>query len=275
MQRVQKCPKCGLDSAGSEAMVCPACGTPLFVRSSGHIWIPALVQFALAAVFMLVFHFPKFMIAIFGGFCLVGTLAANFLKSRGVWQRNQPQKPVPQSRSYKLVSIGVALCTLAILCILLFGSVMFANEWMRWHEYEGQRFHRSEFQVTRSYYQKTSKSYSAYARGTVEGQVEWMSLYRYLDTVPHSQAEIENLVPAGTTIPIYYFPEMKGRARVQLDEGDPPAEASRRQAFETLHNAGLALAAAIAVLLLFLWMRNACRSNPMSSRDTLQSPITP
>jgi len=270
MDFVRKCPKCAQVLTDPAAQTCPACGASLAVRTRGNIWIGALIQFVMAGAFMLIFHFPKILITVFGVMILAGTFLATFLKARPAAQPAPPQK---QSALYQALSVGIALCALAIFSILLFGVVMFANDWTRWHQYEGQPFHRSEFQVTRAYYQKQSKSYDVSANGVVEGHQEWMNLRPYLFSVPHNQAEIEKFVPAGTRIPIYFFPGMKGRARVQFDTDDPPAEASRRQAFETLHNSLVGLTIAIPVLFVFVWIRRACRSTPVS--NSLQSPFAP
>ena len=65
--------------------------------------------------------------------------------------------------------------------------------------------------------------------------------------VPRSQADLDSLVPAGTSISVYFSPSLKGRSRVQVFSDVPPAEASRREAMDALHYGlgGLALTAGI------------------------------
>ncbi len=250
MPFVRKCPKCGLEVTDPSASKCPVCGAALAVPVGGKIWIGAAVQFVFAAIFMTVFHFPKFMIAIFGGMILIGTLLSSFAK-QGAARKPQAQKPLSRPVLFRVVSIGIAFCSFAILAILLFGFVIFINSWNRWHQYENQPYHRSDFQVEQVYRQRSGKSVDVYARGTVEGQREWMSLQPYLHTSPRSQQELEARVPVGVVIPIYFFPGMKGRARVQAYAEVPPAEASRRTAITAINNSliGLALSAGLLFVL--------------------------
>jgi len=145
-----------------------------------------------------------------------------------------------------------------VICCLLFGLVIFLNSWNRWHQYEGQVYHRSEFQVLRVYYQKQSKSYSFYASGLVDGNREWISLQPYTHVTPHSQGEAEQLVPAGILIPIYFFPDLKGRARVQVYQKIPPAEASHRDAIKAANISLLGLAISGGLLFVLLRIQRGC-----------------
>jgi len=157
-----------------------------------------------------------------------------------------------------MVGFAIVLTGFAMFCILLFGFVMFLNSWNRWHEYDGQPFHRSDFVVKNVYYQKQSKSRSFYASGTVEGQREWISLQPYLHRMPRSQAEAETSVPTGTSIQIYFFPNMKGRARVQVYEDTPPAESAHQMAMKTLNTSLLWLAITGAALFVLTRIRGWC-----------------
>ena len=133
------------------------------------------------------------------------------------------------------------------------------NAWTRWHQYEGQQYHRSEFQVKRVYYQKRTKGGADIsASGMVEGKPEWIGLLPYLHTVPHNEAELGSRVPPGTVIPIYLFPNLKGRARVQVYEPVPPAEASHRMAISTIKNTLLALAVMGMALFVLTRLRELC-----------------
>lgn len=218
----------------------------------------ALFQFALAAIFMTVFHFPKFIIMFFGGMILLGAVATSFMKSASGVRQPQPTKPLSHPALFRIASLGMAVCVFSIFVTLLFGTVMFLNSWDRWHRYEGQPYHRSEFQVVQVYYQKHSKSTDVYARGVVDGQREWMSLQPYLHMTPRSQQELEMRVPSGVLIPVYYFPNMQGRSRVQVYTDTPPAEASHREAIVVLKNGLPALAIMGVILFALMRVRSVC-----------------
>lgn len=258
MLSVRQCPKCGLDLTDQSARTCPTCGASLSVGGRGRIWIGALLQFAFAAIFMTIFHFPKFIIVFFGVVILLGAVATSFMKPASGVHRPQATKPLSHPALFRVASLGMALCAFSILVTLLFGTVMFLDSWDRWHRYEGQPYHRSDFQVVQVYYQKHSKSTDVYARGVVEGQREWMSLQPYLHMTPRSQQELELRVPTGVMIPIYYFPNMQGRLRVQVYKETPPDEESHRAAIAVLRSALPALAIMAVILLLLIWARRAC-----------------
>ena len=133
------------------------------------IWVVALFQLAMATTFMLVFRFPKFMIVTFGAVIVVGTFLSARAKARPVAPR-APQRPLSYPVLFRVISLAIALCWVGVLCCLLFGFVIFINNWNDWHRYEGQPYHRSEFVVRQTYYQRGSKgSVDAYASGTVDG----------------------------------------------------------------------------------------------------------
>src|SRR5579864_3180846 len=259
MDSIRKCAKCGIDLIDTTASKCPMCGSVIVAVPGAKIWIGALVQFGLSTVFMLIFGFPKFMIGIFGGMILIGTALSAWVRTSTMARRTPPPKPTAHPVLFKIVTVAMALCSLAFFSILLFGFVMFLNSWQRWHQYEGQRHRRSEFQVERVYYQRHRRGGAdVYASGTVEGQREWMSLEPYLHTMAHDQGELESRVPQRTSIPIYLFPDLKGRARVRVVGDLPPAEGYRRSAMSALNYglAGLALTAGIIFLL--SRMRRVC-----------------
>lgn len=248
--QAKKCPTCGYDITDPMAVKCPVCSTSLS-RSRAGVWVIALFQFGLATAFMLLFRFPKFMIAGFGAMIFIGTLLATTIKARPASARSQP-KPTTRPLLDRVFGILIAIVALAFFSTLLFGFVMFMNSWDRWHRYEGQRFHEADFVVKRPYYQKHSKGGpDLYASGTVEGNSEWMSLRPALQILPHNQDELDSQVPPGTSIRVYYFPEMQGRARVQVYTEVPPAEASHREAMKILNYSliGLAVCAALIFLL--------------------------
>ena len=263
MALVRKCPKCGFELTDAGAKVCPLCGSNIVGPVGGKIWIGALIQFTFATLFMLVSGFPKFMIAIFGVMILAGAVISAWAKTKPQTLRPAPQRPVKNPILFKVLSLAVAVCCLIFFCILLFGSVMFMNSWNQWHRYEGQPYHRSEFQVDRVYFQRHAKGgISAYASGNVEGQREWMDLLPYLNFRPRDEDELDMHVGPGTTIPIYYFPGMKGQARVQVYKETPPAEASHRMAIHVADYALLGLIITAGIIFVLSRLRRTCFADP-------------
>jgi hypothetical protein len=109
------------------------------------------------------------------------------------------------------------------------------------------------------YYQRQPKGgIDVYASGTVEGNREWMNLLPYLHSTPHDQEELESRVPAGTSIPVYLFPDLKGRTRVRVFEQTPPAEAYYNAAKTALNDALLGLALTGGIIFLLVRLRRAC-----------------
>lgn len=251
----KKCPECGYDIGDPTAVKCPVCNANLS-RSMAGVWLIALFQLGAATAFMLLFKFPKFMIVAFGAMIFIGTLVGTTLKARSRTIRPAPPQPVTHPALNRVFGLLIAIVSLALFSTLLFGFVMFMNSWDRWHRYEGQRFHEADFVVKRPYYQKRSKGGpDLYASGTVEGTSEWMGLRQSLQFVPHSQGELEAAIPPGTSIHVYYFPDMKGQARVQVYTDVPPAEASHRDAMKTLNYSLILLGGCGGLLLMLLQMR--------------------
>jgi hypothetical protein len=268
MSSLQKCPKCGLDLAGMTAQSCPICGTSFVesrVRGSSlgsgrgaRICFGALLQFAIASIFMLAFGFPKFMIAFFGAFILIAAVLSIWMKSRPVPASRTPQPPVAHPVLFRILSLAVGVCAVVCFSFLLFGFVIFANSWSNWQRYKDQSYHRADFQVTRVYYQRHGKGTDVYASGKVDGQREWMSLSPYLQAVVRGQGELEERVPVGTSIPIYLFPEMKGRSRVRVYSEVPTAEAYYRAAINALRWGLGGLAISGGILFVLLRLRAMC-----------------
>ena len=258
MPFIRKCPKCGLDLTDPSAKVCPMCGSSLALASRKPLLIIAIFQICVASAFMLLFRFPKWMIVAFAGMILVGTLTGSLMKGQTA---TTPRKPLPVPTRpilFRFVVLGIFICGIGCLCFGLFGFVIFMNSWNDWHRYEGQPYHVTTFQVTHVYYQKHSKSTDMYASGMVEGQREWMGLSRYLHPRPRSEAELDERVPIGTSIPIYLFPELKGRSRVWLSADTPPAEAYHRDAINAAKYGPMGLAICGALLLILNRMRRMC-----------------
>lgn len=261
----KKCPKCGLDVPDTASATCPMCGTPLLSlpSSSSRIWIAAAIQIVFAVTFMLLFRFPAVMIVPFVGFILLATAASTWMKANASSARPKaPQPPLAHPVLLRIVGFSLLLCGLGLVSSLLFGFVIFMNSWNLWHQYEGQAYHQSEFQVTQVYFQRGSKgSISAYASGMVEGQKEWMSLIPYLHQIPRSKAQLDELVGSGDTIPILYFPQMKGRARVRFDDGVPPVEAGHRDAMNALKYGSLGFALSSLLIFFLNRLRRLCYDN--------------
>lgn len=264
MAILRKCPKCAQDIADPSVMNCPACGAPIFPsrlfpsRRVGP-WIAATIQIALCATFMLLFRFPKIMILIFAVIILIATAFSVWRKPRQAAARTLPQRPVSNPVLLKIIGVFIVLSSLICFALVLFGFVIFMNAWTRWHQYEGQPYRRTEFQVRRVNYQKRAKGGTDIsANGLVEGKPESLSLLPYVHTMPRSETELASRVPVGTVIPIYLFPNLKGRSRVQVYDPVPPAEASHRMAISTVKNTLLALAVMGIALFVLSRLRELC-----------------
>ena len=229
-------------------------------------WIGAAVQITLSTTFMLVFRFPKVMIVVFAGFILLGTALSTVIKPRPVGAPAIPRRPVSNPLPFRILSVAIALGSLIAFCILLFGFVSFMNSWDRWHQYEGHPYQRTDFVVTKAYFQAHTRGGPyLYASGTVDGNKEWMGLRPYLNSVPRSQEELDTQVEAGTVIPVYFFPDLKGQTRVQVRSDLPPAEAGRRAAMATLHSALLGLAVMAGILFVLILLRRSCYADTQAS----------
>jgi hypothetical protein len=279
---MQRCPNCGNDLAETSSAACPICGTVLgttpgtmlgsktAASPGAKLWIGALFQFAMATIFMVIFRFPKFMIVIFGVVIAVGTALSAWAKQRPLATPRASQQPVAHPTLLRVIGLGIALFSIAFLCFLLFGFVIFINNWNDWHRYQGQPYHVSTFQVTRTYFQRVGKGgIDAYASGMVDGNKEWMGLRPYLPTVPRSQEELDARVPAGTSIPIYLFPQMKGRSRVRMYDNTPTAEGYRRAAMNAVNYGLGGVALCATVIFLLTRLRRICFAATDSSIQQL------
>jgi hypothetical protein len=263
---VRKCPKCGFDLSNATSPICPGCGTPAFAIPRVGKWIGAGIQIALSTTFMLVFGFPKVMIVVFATLIVIGTAVSTLVKPRAAGAPVAPQRPVSNPLLFKILSVAIGLCSFVVACFLLFGFVSFMNSWERWHRYEGHPYQRTDFVVTRVYLQThTRGGPDIYASGTVEGKKEWMSLRPYLNFVPHSQEELDSQVGAGTVIPVYFFPDLKGRTRVQVLSDPAPAEANRRTAMSTLNSYLVRVAVTAGIIFLLFLLRRSCYADTEAS----------
>jgi hypothetical protein len=208
---------------------------------------------------MLLFRFPKIMILIFAVMIVIGTGFSVWMKPKQMAAGTLPQRPVSNPALLKIIGFFIALSSLVCVALVIFGFVIFMNAWTRWHQYEGQPYHRAEFRVRHVYYQKRAKGGSDIsASGVVEDKVEYINLLPFVHNTPRSEAELNSRVPVGTVIPIYLFPTLKGRARVQVYDPVPPAEASHRMAISTVKNVLLALAVMGIALFVLYRLRELC-----------------
>jgi hypothetical protein len=180
-----------------------------------------------------------------------------------------PRQLSAHPTSVILVDLTIAIFGLGFACCLLFGFVTFINAHSAFKRVQGQPHHATSFQVTGPYYQKSAGMHgpdiAVYASGMVEGNKEWMNLIPYLkriprDRFPQNQADLNDSVPPGTVIPVYLFPNLKGQSRIEVIDGLPPGEASRRTETWVLRRAPVALAALAALIFLLLRIRRSCAS---------------
>lgn len=264
MALAQKCPNCGYELTDLSAPNCPVCGKPTLLLPTnllpmkGSPWVGAIVPIVFGSAFVLILGLPHFMIWGFVAIGLIGGLTGTFVKPQPRIQAPAPQRPVARPALLGLTTVGIAICSLALVCIFFLGLPMFLNSWTQWHQYEGQSYYRAEFQVTRAFYQRQRGGPSVYASGIVEGNREWMSLRPYLGTTPHSQAELDARVPSGTIIPIYLFPGMKGRLRVRALSEGLPAEPAHQMAIEVAKYGSLGFAVSAGLLFLLTRIRKTC-----------------
>jgi hypothetical protein len=168
-----------------------------------------------------------------------------------------------------LLNFTIAILGLVFVCCLLFGSVALINAHMAFKRVQGQPYHSTTFQVTHPYYQKSPGMHGPdieiYASGIVEGNKEWLDLLPYFKRIPRgrlpanqaprNQAELNDAVPPGTVIPVYLFPNLQRRSRIQVIGDLPPGEASRRTETWVLQRAPVALAALGALIFLLVRIR--------------------
>jgi hypothetical protein len=255
MTALHKCAACGFEGDNFPGDACPQCGRKIASGLAFGPWLAAFVQLALASGFMLAFHFPRPMILFFAVFIFLGTALSTRLRKNQTVRPRPLAAPASQTPAAQLLAIAIGICAFALLCCLLFGFVMFVNSWMAYQRFAGQRYHATTFQVARVYYRYTPGPHggSAYmhASGKVEGNKEWMNLAPYLSTKPRSQGELESMVQAGTIIPVYLFPDLKGTTRVQIIGPLPPAEANHTQAMLAL-NRTLTVSAVLGAVIFVL-----------------------
>jgi hypothetical protein len=154
--------------------------------------------------------------------------------------------------------IGI-FATLFVMCCV-FGLPLYLNSSSRAELYAGQPYHAATFRVTSVQYVQEADPAQifAYGNGMVEGKKEMMDLIPYLGTLPayqtqlpRSLGELMAVVPEGTRIGVYLFPNLVGADRIQLIQGRLPAEHYRRLTMWTTNKAfpAVALLGVVASLL--------------------------
>ena len=263
MAAAYRCSVCGLESDNFPAAICTQCGENLLrpAVSRPLLWLVGLVQLSIVIGFMFVLHFRP--VSLFFGLVSLLFAVLSFRARRSALQPlRRPASSQPMS--VVLLSLTIAVLGLCFTACLIFGSVAFLNAHNAVARVEGQPYHASTFQVIRPYYQRSAGLHgpdiSVYASGLVEGHKEWMDLVPYLKRAPSGQVELNDLVPPGTAIPVYLFPNLKGRSRIEVIDVLPPGEASRRTETWVLRRAPVALAVLGALILLLVRIRRSCLS---------------
>jgi hypothetical protein len=271
MAAAHQCPTCGFECDSFTDLSCPQCGRKFLRAGSFLPWLAGLAQVALVTGVMFAFHFPRPVIVFFG----LATLFSTVLGLRRRRSTSPTGKPSPRPLSSQpisviLLSLAIAVLGFAFLCGLLFGLVAFLNAHNAVERVQGQPYHATTFQVTRPYYQRSAGMHgpdiAIYASGMVEGEKEWMNLVPYLrrdprDRLPQNQGEVNDVVPPGTVIPVYLFPNLKGQSRIEVIDVLPPGEASRRTEMWVLQRAPVALAVLGALIFLLVRIRRLCSSS--------------
>jgi hypothetical protein len=251
------------------------CGGQIMAAQKKRVWIGVLVQITIAFIFMSVFKFPRVMFAGFAVFVLIVTaLTAWGLKSRQSVTRPALRTSSSHPIAFRVLSVLIAIGALVVVSCLLFGFVAFANNWELSQKYKDQPYHRSDFIVTRTYFQRTGKGgLDLYASGTVDGNKEWMNLQPFLGNVrPHDEGELNDLVPEGTSIPIYLFPGMKGHMRIRVYSETPSAEGYYRAAMSAVKTSLSILAVTIVVLFFLVRFRQAISDEIAPAAQAVASP---
>jgi hypothetical protein len=212
---------------------------------------------------MIAFPFPPPMVVFFGLASVLLTVLGLRARRSAVATGGALPRPIcRQPMSVMLLSLIIAVLGLAFFACLLFGFVIFINAHNAVERVEGQPYHATTFQVIRPYYQKSpgfhGPDIALYASGMVEGKMEWMNLRPYLKRVPRGQPELNDLVPPGTEIPVYVFPNLKGRSRIEVIGDLPPGEADRRTETWVLRRGPMALAIMGALVFVLVRIRRSC-----------------
>jgi hypothetical protein len=156
----------------------------------------------------------------------------------------------PVTLGIRLLDVLIAICGTFFVFALLYVFTTYMNTSPRAELYDGAPYHATTFRVTSVYYSTWNDGdgmshKQASAAGIVEGQKEGMDLLPYI--FPDDQAQLEQVFPAGTVIPVYLFPTLRGVNRIQRIGGLPPAQ-RYQQKVSWITNRALPFAGAIGML---------------------------
>lgn len=147
---------------------------------------------------------------------------------------------IPLTAGVLLLNVMIGICGTLFLLASMFVFTRYVNSSSRAKLYEGAPYHATIFRVTSVQYSRREiigvdgatipEDPTAFAFGMVEERKEAMDLLPYLNRIPHDQTELMARVPAGTVIPVYLFPTLRGVSRVQLIGAVPTVQTYQNQA---------------------------------------------
>ena len=257
---MQKCAACQFEADNFPECACPRCGKKLALSATISPWLQGLALAVVVTGFMLAYHFPRPMVAVFA---LAAYLVSGFSGRRrtlpapsGPAQLTMCRRPL----TVMLLNIAIVICSLAFVIVFMASFLVFMGSWSQWSATRGQSYHATSFQVMKVHFQQPASGAGPWvsASGMVEGKQEHMDLLPYLKFTPHSQEELERRVPRGAVIPVYLFPALKDGWRVQfIGSANPPEAAHQRMTFVLCY--GLPAMALLVLLIALLFrLRRAC-----------------
>ena len=268
MAVLYKCAACGFESDAFSGSACPQCGKNPAQGINPALWLVGLLPVAVVAGLIFVYihavHFPRPVIVFWGVSTFVFTILAILLRRAApTVMKPFPRRPAsPQPMIVQLLSVAIGICGFCFFACLLFGFVAFLNWYNAYQRFAGQPYHATTFEVIRPYYQSSAGMHGpdrqVYASGMVEGKKEWMNLLPYLRRMPNGQDELSELVPQGTVIPVYLFPNLRGQTRVQTIGALPPAETNHNAEMGVLRKGSIALAVLGALIFVLVRIRRSC-----------------
>lgn len=257
---MQKCAACRFEADNFPESTCPHYGRNLALSARVSPWLVGLAQSCGVVGFMLAFHFPRLMIAVFA---LTAFIVAGFSGRR----RTLPAPPDPVQLTMckrpvtgLLLNIAIVICSLAFVIVLVVSFLVFVGNWSQWNTTKGESYHATSFQVMKVYFQQPASGDRPWvtATGMVEGKQEQVDLLPYLKYTPQSQAQLEGLVPKGTVIPVYFFSGLKEGPQVKFIDSADPAETAHRTALWFLGHGLVTLAILGSLIFLFVRIRRSC-----------------
>jgi len=133
----------------------------------------------------------------------------------------------PMTAGIWFLDLITGVCGTLFVLGSVFGLVFYENSASRAQLYKGAPYHATTFRVTFVQYMWVGGNgghTEATATGIVEGQEETMNLMPHLSRTPRNQGDLMKMVPRGTLIPVYLFPTLQGRSRIQSIREVPTEE---------------------------------------------------